>query len=73
MPVGYYGTVKIAGKRYEVQYFNTMKSECKEWEKVLKREGYMTKIIKHPIKLGNLAGGLTVIHWAIAVRKKDWK
>lgn len=70
MPEGHYGTVDIKGVMYKVTYWASLKSDCQKRSKVYRQAGYNSRVIKHPIKLGSLAGSGTFDQWAVAIRKR---
>jgi len=74
MPEGHYGHVKIDNKDYEVIYWSSLKSKCdKEAVYQRKKLGMKARVIKHPIKKGILAGGVTNEEWAVAIEVKEKK
>jgi len=70
MPTGHYGDVKIAGKKYHVCFWSSLKSDCQREARDRREDGFLARIVKHPIKMGTLAGGATAEQWAVAIRGK---
>ena len=70
MPEGYYGNFIRDGKEHTVVFFSTFKPECLRRAKIYRGEGSNAKVIRWPIKMGTLAGGVVEEHWAVAISRK---
>lgn len=66
MPTGNYGTVEIAGKKYQVRFWSSYKSTCQKEARALREAGFLARVIKHPIRHGTLAGSAVNEEWAVA-------
>jgi hypothetical protein len=69
MPTGHYGTAEIGGKRYQILFWSSLKSQCQRearWHR--REEGSYARVIRHPIQHGTLTGGSISEEWCVAVR-----
>lgn len=72
MPSGQYGSVHIGGSKWAVVYWSSFKSDCEQeagWQRAIGKNN--ARIVRHPIKKGTLAGGITEKEWAVAIRKRE--
>jgi hypothetical protein len=68
MPFGHYGDVDIAGKGYHIFFWSSLKSDCQREAREKRKDGFLARVIKHPIRMGTLAGGGKYEQWCVAVR-----